>query len=319
MQKVDFSSVFPIIRVTESKIFIYPAFYLLHWSICGECLPPADFGEWEEFSCSTVWLLKRRWSEENCCLFVFVVRSPLKYLWPFLCRLQPFVLWITHLRARHWFWMPKSAFLLVSCLENGITCSLVRRLINPCGKLVFHNAECLNSLGGNEQSPPSETVLHGLQWMQGLQGKYSCKAAWSGTALVASLCVTSLQPWHENACQVGWMEIVWERCFQRSGPLFPSIFWLLCEQETISGFCVRFWFLFLCCVEEKAQGCLLTWIYGSAQRREKNALNYCLHMFKSTQIPVAEPNGIIEWSQCQQISMDSTSGDGKGIDVDAPT
>lgn len=142
VQKVDFSYGSPMIQATESKIFIYPVFYPLDWSICSECLPPADFGEWETFSCSTVWLLKMRWSEENC-LFVFVVRRPLKYLWPFLCRLQPFVLWITHLRARHWFWMPKSAFLLASCLQNGITCSLVQRLINPCGKLVFHNAECL--------------------------------------------------------------------------------------------------------------------------------------------------------------------------------
>lgn len=39
--------------------------------------------------------------------------------------------------------MPKPTFLLASCLQNGITCSLLQRLINPCGKLVFHNAECL--------------------------------------------------------------------------------------------------------------------------------------------------------------------------------
>lgn len=40
-------------------------------------------------------------------------------------------------------------------------------------------------------------------------------------------------------------------------------------------------------------------------------------MSKPTQIPVAEPNGISEWSQCQQISMDLTPGDREGIDVDA--
>lgn len=204
---------------------------------------------------------------ENC-LFVFVVRRPLKYLWPFLCRLQPFVLWITHLRARHCFWMPKSAFLLASCLQNGITCSLVQRLINPCGKLVFHNAECLEQWVREWAISSFRDSLGWPAVRAGIAGKCSCRAVGSGTALP---CGTSLQPWHENPCQVGWVEIVWGKMFPKVWTFFPSVFWLLCGQEIISGFCVRFWFLFLCCVS-KVQGdeCrVLTWIYGSAQRREK--------------------------------------------------
>lgn len=54
-------------------------------------------------------------------------------------------------------------------------------------------------------------------------------------------------------------------------------------------------------------------------RGGEKPLNCYLHTFKSTQIPVAEPDGITEWLQYQQISMDSTSGDWEGIDVDAVT
>lgn len=67
--------------------------------------------------------------------------------------------------------------------------------------------------------------------------------------------------------------------------------------------------------------CKVVYQHGfmEVHRGGKNTLNCYLHMFKSTQIHVAESNGIVKWSQCQQISMDLTPGDGEGIDADAAT
>lgn len=117
--------------------------------------------------------------------------------------------------------MPKSAFLLASCLQNGITCSLVRRLINPRGKLVFHNAECL------EQSVREWAISSfrdSLGWpavKAGIAGEILLQSCLVRTALLDSPCTTSLQPGHENPCQVGWVEIVRRKMFPKVWTSFP--------------------------------------------------------------------------------------------------
>lgn len=173
------------------------------------------------------------------------------------------MLWTARLRASHWFWMPKSTFLLASCLQNGVTCSLLWRLINTCGMLVFHNAECLEL---SIKKWAISLFRGSLEWLAvntardftvARQMKYSCIAACcSNSSHGLSL---NKQPrneklyWAADWNCVGKMFlkvsalIQCESCSSESGLnlYVPSVFWLLCGQETISGFRVRFCCLFL--------------------------------------------------------------------------
>lgn len=163
--------------------------------------------------------------------------------------------------------MPKPTFLLASCLQNGITCSLLQRLINPCGKLVFHNAECLEQ-SVREWAISSFRDSLGWPAVNGIAGEIllqSCLVRNSSR---------SLSGFNQPATMTG-KSVSGGLNGNGVGEKFAKdLFSLLCAQETIPGFCVRFRLLFLCCVAEQSargwvQGCLLTWIYGSAQRRGK--------------------------------------------------
>lgn len=113
-----------------------------------------------------------------------------------------------------------------------------------------------------------------------------------------------------------------EKCFQRSGLLFPFCLQApLWPRDCFRGFFVSFWFFTVWKSQAQEDECKVVYQHGfmEVHRGGKNTLNCYLHMFKSTQIHVAESNGIVKWSQCQQISMDLTPGDGEGIDADAAT